>query len=94
MCIYTDDIIYVESNDHKILWHTTKGTYSSWGTISELAEVFGSDKFLFCNRGQIVNVQYIKKIVKNTIILQLSEDTLQISRSMKKGFIDKLTVVL
>lgn len=82
------DIIYVEVMDHRLIYHTEKGDYSTYGSISKAAKELENGHFSFCNSCYLVNLKYVKRVQKYSVFLKNSE--LAISRPRKKQFMEDL----
>lgn len=62
-------ILYLESNAHKSLIYTDTESHSLYERLSSLKERLPSC-FLACHKSYIVNMNKIKRIEKNVIILE------------------------
>ena len=82
------DIIYVEVMDHRLIYHTEKGDYSTYGSISKAAKELENGHFSFCNSCYLVNLKYVKRVQKYSVFLKDRE--LAISRPRKKQFMEDL----
>lgn len=74
------DIFYVESNDHKIIFHMTdNSSYVTYDKLNEIEEKISSDDFYRIHQSFLVNSKYIKKIkrysacLKNNFVLPISK---------------------
>ncbi len=83
-----DDIYYIESYMHKLIYHTTAGDYEVYGTMKEIEKKLSDSSFVRSNSGYIVNLKYIDSIKGDTIFVRDVE--LKISRSKKNAVMDKL----
>lgn len=81
-------ITYVEVQDHDLIYHTTQGSYAAKGTLSEAERMLGSSKFFRCNKGYLVNLEYVES-VRNYDALVCST-WIQVSRPKKKALLDAL----
>ena len=73
------EIIYLESNAHKVYIHTLNNTYSVYDQLSALFPQLPSN-FIQCHKSYAVNMDKIKRIENHHIIL--SDNTcIQISKS-------------
>ena len=81
-------ILYVEVLDHDLMFHTAGECVMSKGSLSELEECLTPENFFRCNKGYLVNLEYVEEIRNNDI--RVGEDWLQVSRSKKKAFLDAL----
>ncbi len=83
------DIYYIEVKQHRLYFHTTKGTLESWGSLSKIAEELRGYGFEFCNAYLLVNLKYVLHIGKGTI--KVADDELTMSRGKTKTFLNALT---
>lgn len=67
--IYIQDILYVESNNHKCIIHTTHGDISASISMSNLAEILLPYDFIKPVRYAIVSLSQITNIPTDTIVL-------------------------
>lgn len=72
--VHLKNIMYIEVYGKTVTVHTVLGynlrTYSS---LSEIATYLDSSCFINCNRSYIVNMNYIKEVLKNDFLLQNNE---------------------
>lgn len=86
--LYANQIRYIESSGHKIIYHTeTEDVVSSGPSLTELETRLAGNGFLRCNSGYLVNVRHIRLIKGFSVVLQDGTD-LQISRPRKKKFLE------
>jgi len=74
------DIFYIESNDHKIIFHMiNNSSYVTYDKLNEIEEKISSDDFYRIHQSFLVNSKYIKKIkrysacLKNNFVLPISK---------------------
>ncbi len=84
------DIFYVESQKHKLIYHTASGDHETWGTMKEVCDSIRSFGFALCNSGYFVNLRYVDELNGSYVIV--NGDSLPISRMKRKSFLDALTV--
>ena len=83
------EIYYIESSGHQLIYHTRDGVFEvRGGPIKRLAEEMGRYGFVRCGVSYLVNLRHCSKIAGNDVTV--GPDTLHITRSKKKEFIDKL----
>lgn len=88
----TNELLYVEVHGHKLDYHTTSGIYSAYGSLNDLERVLHIYNFMRCNACYLVNPQFIKKVNSRDLLVTLSNDeSLKISQTRRKGFINELT---
>ncbi len=85
------EIKYVEIINHRLFYHTTKGIYDTYGSLSEIEKILPSI-FVRCNHCYLVNLSYVSGINKYTVYV--GKDELMISHPKKKEFQDALTKYL
>lgn len=66
------DIVYMETNDHYVLFHMNNGqVYKKLDSFNSLTPPIGGIKQLFqCHKSYVVNGRYIKDMVQNSFVLQ------------------------
>ena len=84
---------YIDIAGHRLTYHTDKGDFSDWDSLSKLEKDFAKYGFLRCNNYCIVNTRYISRVNGYDIELVTGE-TLQISRPKKKKFMTDFTNLL
>lgn len=86
-------ISYVETYDRNLLIHTKKQEIVCYKKLKQIKERLEPYGFAQSHKGILVNMSYVNNIEGNEIIL-ITEDKLQVSRSMKKEFMQRLAVYL
>ncbi len=88
----TRDIRYVEVTGHKLVFHTTQGNYTEYGSLSELEMILRAYDFMRCNACYLVNPQHIKQLnTKDLLVILSNDEPLKISQTKRKSFISELT---
>lgn len=87
--IFLKDICFIETFDRNTLIHTTQNTVLSYKTMKQHELNFGST-FFRVHESFLVNMQYVRAIVKNTIILQDSQ-IIPCSKHRKNNFVMTLS---
>lgn len=82
-------IRYIESVKHELIISTFEKDYSLWGTLKEWEEKLGSQNFYRCNNSYIINLEHVKGVDDDYVIVD--KIRLKISRARKKKFMDVLT---
>ena len=82
-------IEYVESVKHYLHFHIENEDVIERGTISEAESQLSKFGFSKCNNGCLVNLKNVSLVKKNEVVV--SKNTLLISRSKRKTFLDALT---
>lgn len=86
LCLDISDIYYVEVSGHTLAYHTAQGTYSLRAKLSNAEKELREFGFSRCNKCYLVNLQYVKRIEKNTV--HVGDDMLAISRGQQKAFMN------
>ena len=89
--LYINDIIYLEKKNNYVLFHTEIGVYKERTNIESKLLDLSQYGFLRPQIGYLVNVRYIEKITKSTIILSSGEDiplSKKYSKSIKQDFFE------
>ena len=81
-------IRYVEVLSHKVLYHTVHGDYDDWGSLAQIEEKLTPYHFERCNASFLINLRYVDRIERNTVII--GNDEIAISRGKKAGFIQAI----
>ena len=83
-----DKICYVEVRDHDLIYHSTKGDIVTKSSMKEAEDTLGGTKFFRCNRCYLVNLEFVETYQGSDIMV--NGDTIQVSRSRRKPFLDAL----
>ena len=83
--IFLKDIYYIESNNKKVVFHTSDGEVSSYGKMDEWEKELG-DSFYRCHRGYIVNLEKITAYNVDTIDI-INGDSLILAQKKYSDFI-------
>lgn len=82
--ISVNDIAYIESRRHYITVHMIdKDIITFRGKISDAEKQLEKDQFIRCHQSYLVNCRYIKKIIKDTIVMS-SDVEIPVSRGRSK----------
>ena len=81
-------ICYVEVQDHLLIYHTTEGNFVTKGTIRDAESQLDVKRFFRCNRCYLVNLEFVETYQGSDIMV--NGDTIQVSRSRRKPFLDAL----
>ena len=87
------DVIYAQSTNHQICFYLANGTEFTvnYKTCKQILEEAEYDEFIQCNRGTIVNRNYIKNVdVANDLITLEKNIMVDIGVRFKKKFIEAL----
>lgn len=83
-----NDIKYVETLSHYLIYHTVKGDFKLLGSLKSAAEQLSAESFVLCNRCYLVNMRYVAEISENAV--RVGDDMLIISRYRRKEFMKAL----
>lgn len=83
-------ICYIESYGHKLIFHMTSKEYTTHSiTMKELEEKLEKYHFYRCNKGYLVNLEYVEGIKDNYAVI--GGEKILISRLKKNAFLEALT---
>ena len=83
------DIYYVESIEHKIVYHLAGNEeIESWDSLDKIEKKFPSAYFARCGKSYLVNLIHVISVQGNNVTLPCA--VLPISRLSKKDFIERL----
>lgn len=83
------DIYYVESEGHKLIYHTRKEDYISFGTIKSVEETLTDADFARGNKGYLINLEHVEGILDKCALIK--GEKLVISRPRMNAFMKSLT---
>ncbi len=86
--VAVDDIDYIESQSHSMIYYTKKGTFHSRGTMRGLEEKLCNYGFFRANKGYLVNMKHVDGVADNCCLI--GGGKLPISRTRRKPFMDAL----
>lgn len=89
LIINASAIRFIETMDHKLTFHTTRGDYHAFGSLNDMEKILPKEDFIRCNHCYLINLRYVSEINKNDVAL--GNDKLAISRAKKKPFLDAFT---
>ena len=81
------DIIYIETQLHKVIYHTKEEVYETWGSMKSTCAQLPASEFALCNSCYLVNLRHVEEINSASAILTGGVE-LPISRMKRKGFLD------
>lgn len=84
-----DDIRYVETQGHHLIYHTLSGEYTQYSSLNKLEEKLEGFSFARCNSCYLVNLQYVRNVKGYVLTLDCGE--LKISQPRKKAFLQALS---
>ncbi len=83
-----NDIYYVESRAHSMVYHTEDREYASRGTMKELEKMFVPYDFFRIGNSFLVNMKYVDGVQSNCCVIR--GESLPVSRGKRKEFMDAL----
>ena len=83
------EILYMESEGHYLVIHTTKEAVRILSSIKNMENKVGVYNFCRCNNGTLVNLMKVESVNQNE--LYIGGKVLPISRAKKKKFMEELT---
>lgn len=84
-----NDILYIESNAHVLVFHTRDGDFETYGKMMECEEKLVKYGFFRSNKGYLVNLRHVDGVREGACIV--GGQSLVISRARKKEFMTALT---
>jgi DNA-binding LytR/AlgR family response regulator len=85
-----EDIFYVESQGHRLIFHTQAGSLNiKYITMQNTEEKLAGLPFFRCNKGYLVNLEYVEAVVDGCAVVH--GDRLIISRGKRNAFMEALT---
>jgi DNA-binding LytR/AlgR family response regulator len=83
--VAVDQISYIEVYNHQLMFHTDKGDFSQWGSLSAIEKEFVDKGFAKSSSSQLVNLRRISVISGSQVTLD-TKAVIYLSRSQKKDF--------
>lgn len=84
----SSQIKYVEIMKHSIVYHTTEGDYSAYGSLRSVEQMLPENWFVRCNSCYLVNLRYVTRVSGFTVTV--GGDDLSVSHSKKREFMKAL----
>jgi len=88
ICIDINKLMYIEINNHHMIFHTENHDYEVYGTLKTYEQKLSNHFFRRCNNCYLVNLRFVKSIEDN--YAYVGKDKLYISRPKKTSFIRDL----
>jgi len=82
------DILYIEIQNHDLIYHTKTGQIVVRGTMRELEEKLKDEPFYRCNKAFLINLEHVNGFEDNDVLID--GERVQVSRAKKKEFMDVL----
>ncbi|ROR73907.1 LytR/AlgR family response regulator transcription factor [Bogoriella caseilytica] len=83
------EVLYLESNRHRITVHTRSAEYHFTGALKDLEAELTDKGFFRANHGYLVNLAHVTAVRQSTCVLTGGRE-LQVSRPRKKAFLTAL----
>lgn len=83
------NIHYIESQGHRLIFHTITDEYVIFGTMKEIEDKLANMDFFRCNKGYLLNLAHVDSVHDGIAIIH--GERLLISRGRKKEFMEALT---
>lgn len=82
------NILYVEVQDHDLLFHTRNESILTRGSLAEVETKLNDSGFFRCNKYCLVNLSFVESL--QGIDLVVAGEHIQVSRAKKKAVLDAL----
>lgn len=87
--IKISSIYYIEIRDHNLVYHTTDGDYSAFGSLKEEEQKLEKHHFVRCNKAYLVSLRHVDNVCNGAAVV--NGQHLLISRPRKTAFMEALT---
>jgi DNA-binding LytR/AlgR family response regulator len=87
--LYISDICYIESQGHRLIFHTKTEEHVMFGTMKEIEEKLSDRDFYRCNKGSLLNLEHVDGVQDGVVVV--NGEKIVISRGRKKEFMEALT---
>ena len=84
----SDEISYIESMGHTLVFHTKGKPVSIWGTLAKYEEELEGCGFSRCNASYLVNLKYVEQIRSKDVLV--AGDCLPLGKTRRKPFLTDL----
>ena len=81
----TDDILYLETRDRLLHYHTAAGLWSVRGSLQKAEKDLAAYHFARCNQCYLVNLRHVKGVQDDFV--QVGGERLEISRRQRAAFL-------
>lgn len=86
--VAADEILYIEKFSNFLVFHTVHGDWKMRGTMREAESWLHEECFSLSSSGCLINLQFVERVTKNTVIVRGQE--LPLARQRKKEFVNDL----
>ena len=81
----TDDILYLETRDRLLHYHTAADTWSVRGSLQKAEKELAPYHFARCNQCYLVNLRHVTGVLNDFV--QIGQEQLEISRRQRVAFL-------
>lgn len=82
------DILYVETRDRKLFYHTTRGCFAVRSSMQSAEALLGSLRFVRCNQCYLVNLRHVQSVQSDFVTV--GRDRLEVSRRQRAAFLEAM----
>ena len=82
------DILYVETRDRKLFYHTTRGCFAVRSSMQSAETLLGSLRFVRCNQCYLVNLRHVQSVQGDFVTV--GRDRLEVSRRQRTAFLEAM----
>ena len=82
------DILYVETRDRKLFYHTTRGCFAVRSSMQSAEALLGSLRFVRCNQCYLVNLRHVQSVQGDFVTV--GRDRLEVSRRQRTAFLEAM----
>lgn len=87
-----NEIYYVESQSHMLLYHTQREILTCRGNMKETENLLASHGFFRVNKGHLANMKYVDTVLEGNCMIH--GESLPIARARRKPFMDALSAYI
>ncbi len=87
--ILAKDVLYVEISNHDLFYHTKEKEYKVRSSLKAAMELLNGLPFAQCNSCYLVNLEYVERIEKDSVVL-INNESLKMPRTRRKDFLKAL----
>ena len=82
------DILYVETRDRKLFYHTTRGCFAVRSSMQSAEALLGSLRFVRCNQCYLVNLRHVQSVQGDFVTV--GRERLEVSRRQRAAFLEAM----
>ena len=82
------DILYVETRDRKLFYHTTRGCFAVRSSMQSAEALLGSLRFVRCNQCYLVNLRHVQSVQGDFVTV--GRDRLEVSRRQSAACLEAM----